>query len=129
MTGADVHFIAATVLLALGVSVPASLFSGGLLIALGCAYGVRAMRRTEGQRGLGITLFVGALVSLLAAILHPATKEVWLWGSLAVQAQMGVAGALSQSIAEGVIKFGRGLTDKIGDASNSIRLPGEGDGK
>lgn len=129
MTGTDINAVIAAILFALGVAAPIPDFSGGMLIALGCAYAIRAFRHADGQRGLKVTLFIGALVALMTAILHPSTKDVWLWGSLALQAQMGIAGALSQSVAEAVIIFGRGLAEKIGKVPGTIRLPGEGDGQ
>lgn len=129
MTGADLNALAAMILVALGVSIPPPNFAGGLLIAFGFSYGIRALRQSEGQKGLGLTLFIGGIISLLAAILHHSTKDVWLWGALAVQAQMGIAGALSQSVAEGVLLFGRGLSARIGKAAETLRLPGQGDSK
>lgn len=128
MNGSELGLIFGVALVALGITVPPPHFAGGLLIAFGFAYGIRAMRQTEGQKGLGITLFIGAMIAILASILHGVTKDVWLWGSMSVQAQMGFAGALSQSVAEGVIKFGRGLSDKIGGAADAINLP-KGDNK
>lgn len=129
MTGTEINAMTAALLLALGVVAPLPAFGGGMLIALGCSYGIRALRHDDGQRGVGMTLFIGALVALMTAILHPATHNIWIWGSLPVQAQMGIAGALSQSVAEAVIIFGRGLADKVGKVPGSIRLPGEGDGQ
>lgn len=129
MTGTEINALTAALLLALGVVVPLPAFGGGMLIALGCAYGVRALRHEDGQRGVRLTLFLGALVALMTAILHPTTKDVWIWGDLALQAQMGIAGALSQSVVEAVIVFGRGLAAKVGRMPNAIRLPGEGDGQ
>lgn len=129
MNGTDIHAFAAMILVALGVSIPPPDFAGGLLIAFGFAYGIRAMRQTEGQKGLGLTLFIGGIIALLAAILHQSSKGMWLWGDLAVQAQMGIAGALSQSVAEGVLLFGGELRSRMAKAANAIPIPGKGDGE
>lgn len=124
MTGTELNVVLAAILLAFGVAVPMPAFAGGFLIALGCAYGVRAFHTSSKQKGIALTLFIGGLVALLAAILHPTTREVWVWGGLAVQAQMAIAGALSQSLAETVILFGGRLKDKIGLLPDSFTFPG-----
>lgn len=123
----DLHLALAAVLLALGVAVPLPSFAGGMVIALGCCFGVMAMRKAEARRGLGLTLFLGVLVALIAAILHPRTTGVWLWGDLPLQAQMGIAGGLSQSVIEAAIAFGGGLKDWAGKLPGGFKLPGGGD--
>src|SRR3546814_19482602 len=65
-----------------------------------------------------LSLFAGAFFAILAAGMHEATANVWLWGSLGLQAQMAISGGLSQSLAEGFVAFGGGLKDWL------AKLPG-----
>lgn len=125
----ELHAAMAAVLLALGVSVPLPAFAGGMVIAIGCCFGVMAARKAEARRGIGLSLFWGVLVALLAAILHPKAISVWVWGSLPLQMQMGVAGALSQSVIEAAISFGGGLKDWAGKLPGRLDLTGRGDPK
>lgn len=119
-TGAAVGAI----MLALGVAAPLPAFMAGLLIALGSAYVVRAAAAHMGRRvmPLSIAITSGVVVAVLAAILHEATATVWIWGTFPIQAQMGIAGALSQAIAEMAAARGGGLLGKIADKAG---LPGE----
>ncbi|SNT19249.1 hypothetical protein [Sphingopyxis indica] len=118
MTGQEANGIIAAILLALGVAAPVPEFTGGMLLALGAAYAVRAFRGAETRKGIVLSLFAGAFFALLAAGLHEATAGVWLWGQLSIQAQMAVSGGLSQSLAEGFVAFGGGLKDWL------AKLPG-----
>lgn len=125
----ELHAVLAAVLLALGVSVPLPAFAGGMVIAIGCCFGVMAARKAEARRGIVLSLFWGVLIALLAAILHPKATSVWLWGNLPLQMQMGIAGALSQSVIEAAISFGGGLKDWAGKLPAGFGLPGRGDPK
>lgn len=124
MTGQEINGVIAAILLALGVAAPVPAFAGGMLLALGAAYAVRSFRGAETRKGIALSLFAGAFFAILAAGVHEATANVWLWGSLGLQAQMALAGGLSQSLAEGFIAFGGGLKDRLGNLPGGLRLPG-----
>lgn len=79
------------------------------------------MRPLEKRRAVALTLFMGSLAGIIAAMLHATTGEVWLWGRLPVQFQMGLAGALSQAVFEFVAARGR---DALDDIANRAGLPG-----
>src|SRR3546814_19173458 len=80
-----------------------------LFRSLGAAYAVRSFRGADTRKGIALSLFAGAFFAILAAGMHEATANVWLWGSLGLQAQMAISGGLSQSLAEGFVAFGGGL--------------------
>lgn len=105
------------VMLALGVAAPLPAFLAGLLIAVGSAYVVRAAAAHLGRRvmPLGIAVASGVVVAVLAAMMHEATSDAWVWGALNIQSQMGIAGALSQAIAEIVAARGKGLVGSMAD--------------
>ena len=111
------------VMVALGVAAPLPAFVAGLLIALGGAYVVRAAAAHMGRRvmPLSLSLMCGVVIAILAAMLREATAGVWLWGSLNLQSQMGIAGALSQAIAELVAARGGGVLGRLADKAG---LPG-----
>ena len=125
VTGQEINGAIAAILLALGVAAPVPAFTGGMLLALGAAYAVRSFRGAETRKGIVLSLFAGAFFAILAAAVHEAAANVWLWGSLGLQAQMALAGGLSQSLAEGFIAFGGGLKDRLGNLPGGIKLPGE----
>lgn len=74
MTGQELNGLLAAILLALGITAPVSSFAGGLLLALGAAYAVRAFRTREGQKGILLSLFAGGLFAVLIAGVHDATE-------------------------------------------------------
>lgn len=105
------------VMVALGVAAPLPAFLAGLLIAVGSAYVIRAAAAHMGRRvmPLAAAIVSGVVVAVLAAMMREATSGLWLWGSLNIQSQMGIAGALSQAIAEFVAARGPGLLGRIAD--------------
>lgn len=127
MTEPGAALTGGAVMVALGIAAPLPAFLAGMLIAVGMAYVVRAAAAHLGRRvmPLGLALTCGTVVAVLAAMMHEATGETWLWGGLNLQSQMGIAGALSQAIAEIVAARGGGLLGKIADKAG---LP-EGDGQ
>jgi hypothetical protein len=114
-TGMDVTAAIAAVLIAFGIVAPADSFGGGMLLALGCSYAVRAFRHVEARKGLGLSLFAAILAAMLVAGLHDHTKGVWVWGRLPLQIQMAFVGALSQALFELVAARGSGLLGKLAD--------------
>jgi len=124
MTGQEINAILAAILLALGVAAPVPAFAGGMLLALGAAYAVRSFRGADTRKGIALSLFAGAFFAVLAAGMHEATANVWLWGSLGLQAQMAISGGLSQSLAEGFVAFGGGLKDWLAKLPGGFKLPG-----
>lgn len=128
MTGHEINAALAAILFALGVTFPMAPFVGGMSIALGCCFAVMTMRPLESRRSIWLTLFMGAMSALLVAVLHPAAKAVWLWGELPLQAQMGIAGGLSQALWEALIAFGGGLVERVGKLPGEFKWPGQKDG-
>lgn len=105
----DINTTAAAVLLALGVVAPVPAFMGGLILAMGACFAVMAMRPIGSRKGLVITLLMGILASIIAAILNKGTSHVWLWGNLPLQAQMFAAGAMSQTLFEFIAAKGSSI--------------------
>lgn len=128
MTGHEFNAALAFILVALGVTIPMAPFVGGMAVALGCCFAVMTMRPLESRRSIWLTLFMGGMSALLAAVLHPAGHVVWLWGQLPLQAQMGLAGGLSQALWEALIAFGIGLKDRAARLPEDLRWPGQKDG-
>lgn len=112
---------AVILLAAFGISIPLAPVIGGMVMALGCSFAVMAMRPLEKRKSLWVTLFVAAMAGILTAMLNGATADVWIWGRLPVQAQMGIAGALSQAIFEFVAARGKHALD---DMAKRVGLPG-----
>lgn len=112
---------AVAVLLAFGIAVPYPVFGGGMLLALGCCYGVRACRPIEARKSLALSLFIAMLAAVLIAGLRDQTAGIWVWGRLPVQFQMATAGALSQAIFELIAARGSGWVGKLADKAG---LPG-----
>lgn len=106
---------AATVLLAFGISVPFPPFGGGMLLALGCCFAVRAFRPVDGRKSLGLSLFTAILTATLVAGLNENTSGLWVWGSLPLQAQMAAAGAFSQAMFEVIAARDTKLAAKLAD--------------
>lgn len=127
MSGHEFNAIIAALLLAFGVTVPMPEFIGGISIAFGACFAIMAVRPIEARKGVLVTLMMGGLAGLFAAILHHKTHSVWLWGDLPLQAQMGVAGGFSQAIFEAAFEFGKGMASRAGKIPGSINIPGAGD--
>lgn len=113
--GVTVNGVLAGTLLAFGIMVPLPAFGGGMLLALGCCYAVRAYRAVDGRKGLGLSLFVAILAAMLVAGLKDTTARLWVWGSLPLQIQMAFAGLFSQAAFELVAKRDSTLAGKIAD--------------
>lgn len=111
----DFNTAAAAVLLAFGIIVPLPAFGGGMLLALGCCYAVRAFRPVDGRKGLGLSLFVAILAAMLVTGLRENTVGIWVWGSLPLQIQMAAGGMLSQGIFELVAARGHSVLGKLAD--------------
>lgn len=122
-TGHDFNGGSAAVLLAFGISVPFPAFGGGMLLALGCCFAVRAFRPVDGRKSLGLSLFCAVLAATVVAGLHENTASLWVWGSLPLQIQMAFAGALSQAMFELIAARGSGVLGKIADKAG---LSGDG---
>ena len=112
---------AALILLAFGIAVPYPVFGGGMLLALGCCYAVRACRPLEARKSLALSLFTAMLAAVLVAGLKEQTAGIWVWGKAPVQFQMATAGALSQAIFELIAARGSGWVGKVADR---VGLPG-----
>lgn len=116
--GAALNAAAAAILLAFGITMPMPAFSGGMLLALGSCYAVRAYRSVDGRRGLGLSLFSAIIAAMIVAAMHEITNKVWVWGSLPLQMQMAAGGAFSQAVFELVAardtKFVAWIADKAG---------------
>lgn len=116
-----IYGLVGLLLASFGIVLPVSAFVGGMGMALGCCFAVMAMRPLEKRRAVPLTLFMGALAGIIAAMLHGTTGGIWLWGSLPVQAQMGAAGAFSQIVFEFVAARGRQGLDEL---ARRAGLPG-----
>jgi hypothetical protein len=114
-TGADLTGALAAVLIAFGIVAPPDSFGGGMLLALGCSYAVRAFRPVDSRKGLALSLFAAILAAMLVAGLHDHTHRIWVWGSLPLQIQMAFVGALSQALFELVAARGSGMLGKLAD--------------
>jgi hypothetical protein len=115
MNGTETNAVLASLLLAFGVAVPFPAFGGGMLLALGCCYGVRAFRPMEGRKSLFLSLFTAVLAAMLTAGLQKNTSGVWIWGELPLQVQMAIAGAMSQAIFELIASRGSSALGKLAD--------------
>lgn len=115
------YVIAAVILSAFGITLPLPSFVGGMLVALGCCIAVMAVRPLEKRRAVPLTLLMGSLAGVLAAMLHATTGDIWIWGRLPVQAQMGAAGTFSQIVFEFVAARGRPALDEL---ARRAGLPG-----
>lgn len=122
MTGIEVKALLAALIIALGITAPLPDFLGGMIIALGCSYGVMIVSEPLSRLSVWSTLFLGFIASLLAAVLH---KHIPFVTSFPLQAVMGAAGGLSKFIAEATIGFGKSAKDRITDLPNKFKLPGE----
>lgn len=114
-TGWDANSLAAGVLLAFGIIVPVPAFGGGMLLALGCCYAVRAFRPVDGRKSLGLSLFVAILAAMIVAGLRGNTSGIWIWGDLPLQMQMAAGGMLSQGVFELIAARGSGVLAKLAD--------------
>lgn len=115
MTTGEAHAFLAAILLAFGIIVPLPAFGGGMLLALGCCYAVRAFRPVDSRKSLGLSLFVAVLAAMLVAALEKNTSGIWIWGDLPLQIRMAAAGMLSQGIFELIAARGHGALTKIAD--------------
>ncbi len=115
MTTGELNAFLAAILLAFGIASPVPEFSGGMLLALGCCFAVRAYRSVDGRKGLGLSLFTGILTATIVAGLNEKTSGLWLWGSAPLQLQMALAGALSQAVFELIAARGSGALAKLAD--------------
>lgn len=113
--GWDANLLAASVLLAFGIAAPVPAFSGGMILALGCCYGVRAYRHVESRKSLGLSLFTAILSAMLVAGLKEHTAGLMLWGDLPLQIQMAAAGLLSQGVFELVAARSGQVLGKLAD--------------
>lgn len=118
MSEQGIYGLAAIILAAFGIALPLPDFAVGMFLSLGCCLAVMAVRPLDKRRAVPITLGMGVLAALIAAMLRDATSHVWLWSSLPVQAQMAAAGAFSQSIFELVAARSgsvlKGIADRAG---------------
>ena len=115
------YAVAAVVLGAFGIAAPLPGVVGGMVVAVGCCFAVMAVRPLEKRRAVWFTLLIGALAGLMAAILSPALRDVWLWGRIPLQAQMGISGALAQAVFEFIAIRGGAFLNGVADRAG---LPG-----
>lgn len=113
--GTFLNMAAAGALLAFGIAAPIPAFSGGMLLALGSCYAVRAYRAVDGRKGLGLSLFGAVLAAMIVAGLNGSTSSLWIWGSLPLQMQMAAGGAFSQAMFEVIASRDTRLAGKIAD--------------
>lgn len=126
MTGIEIKIALAALLLAFGIVAPVPDFLAGMVIAIGGCYGVMIVMEPKSRSSLWVTLFLGVLGALFAAILH---QYLIFLRDLPVQAVMGGAGALSKFLAEAVIALGNGIKTRAGNWPSEWKLPGGGGGK
>lgn len=107
--------VLAGVLLVFGVKAPFPEFGGGMLLALGSCFAVRAFSPVEARRALGLSLFAAILSAVLVAALQKNTTSIWIWGGLPLQIQMAAAGMCSQAVFELVAARGKGVLGKLAD--------------
>lgn len=107
--------VAALILGAFGIAVPMPNFVGGMIVALGCSFAVMAMRPLEKRRTVALTLLMGTLASIIAAMLHKATGDLWIWGRIPIQVQMGLSGLLSQAAFEVAAAKGPRFMDALAE--------------
>jgi hypothetical protein len=113
--GWDANLLAAGGLLAFGIVAPFPAFTGGMLLALGSCYAVRAYRAVEGRKGLGLSLFSAVLAAMIVAGLNGATSVIPGWGTLPLQMQMAAGGLFSQAMFEVIAARDTRLAGKIAD--------------
>ncbi len=111
----DFNGVAAAALVAFGIAAPLPAVSGGMLLALGCCYAVRAFRPVDGRKSLGLSLFVAVLAAMIVAGLRTNTSGIWIWGDLPLQMQMAAGGMLSQGVFELIAARGSGVLGKLAD--------------
>tara|TARA_B100000678_G_scaffold136337_1_gene114022 strand:+ start:1243 stop:1629 length:387 start_codon:yes stop_codon:yes gene_type:complete len=102
----------AAILLAFGVVAPVDQFAGGMFFAISLAFLVMAYSQPEDRKSYWLTLITAAIFAAIGAILHDNLSMLDGWP---LQLIMGVGGALSRFIAEGMITFGRSLRDHAGE--------------
>lgn len=122
MTGIELKMLLAGLVIALGITAPLPDFLGGLIIALGCSYGIMIMSAPDSRLSVWTTIFLGVLAAIMFALLH---KHVKMVAEFPLQAVMGIGGGLSRFVAEATIGFGKTATTRISDLPNKIKLPGE----
>lgn len=122
MTGFEVKAALAALVIALGITAPLPDFFGGMVIAIGAAYGVMIVSEPANRLSVWSTIFLAMVAAVFLAIVH---KHVPYVGGLPLQAAMGAAGGLSKFLTEATIGFGKSAKDRIADIPNKLKLPGE----
>lgn len=122
MTGFEVKAALAALVIALGITAPLPDFFGGMVIAIGAAYGVMIVSEPANRLSVWSTIFLAMVAAVFLAIIH---KHVPYVSSLPLQAAMGAAGGLSKFLTEATIGFGKSAKDRISDIPNKLKLPGE----
>lgn len=122
MTGIEIKAVFVALVIALGITAPVPDVLGGLIIAIGCSYGVMIVSEPSTRLSVWATIFLGVIASIMFALLH---KHVKFVSEFPLQAVMGFGGGLSRFVAEATIGFGKTATGRIADLPNKIKLPGE----
>ena len=122
MTGIELKAVIAGVVIALGITAPVPDFIGGLVISLGCAYGVMIVSEPANRLSVWSTIFLAAVSAILAAELH---DHIAFIKNYPLQAVMGMAGGLSRFLTEATIGFGKTAKERISDLPNKFKFPGE----
>lgn len=122
MTGFEVKAALAALVIALGITVPLPDFFGGIMVAIGAAYGVMIVSEPTSRLNVWSTIFLAIIAAVFVAIIH---KHLPYLDRVPLQAVMGGAGGLSKFLTEATIGFGKSAKDRISDIPNKFKLPGE----
>lgn len=122
MTGFEVKAALAALVIALGITAPLPDFFGGVMVAIGAAYGVMIVSEPANRLSVWSTIFLAIIAAVFIAIVH---KHLPYISDMPLQAAMGAGGGLSKFLTEATIGFGKSAKERISDIPNKLKLPGE----
>lgn len=111
----------AAVMAAFGIAAPLPDFLAGLFLSMSGAYAAMIVTPPSSRLSFRLTLFMGWLFGLVAAIMHSAMFSGW-----SLHLIMFGAGFLSRYLATAFVAFGTGLKDRFARAADELKIPGTG---
>lgn len=118
MTAAETSAFIGLILLSLGIASPVGPFVGGLFLAVSLSFLVMAWSEPDDRKDYWLTLATAVAFAVIGAITH---SNIPWFNDMPLQGLMAIAGLLSRFLAEGVLTFGRGLTDQMGKVPGALR--------
>lgn len=111
----------AALIAAFGIAAPLPNFLAGLFLSMSGAYAAMIVTPPSSRLSFRLTLFMGWLFGLVAAIMHSAMFSGW-----SLHLIMFGAGFLSRYLATAFVAFGGGLKDRFARAADELKIPGTG---